>query len=232
MLFHWAKLGVCILSVVVSTSRAETPLFSDDFETLDQWVVEQMPGGRVEVGKGRMHIVDRDGCTVWFRTKLTQPVSIQYDAIVRSDGRVSDLNCFWMASDPANPADLFASGNGRSGAFKDYDCLQTYYVGFGGNNNSTTRFRRYEGGGNKPLLPQYDLRARPFLLTADHVYRIELRAKDGVIEFVRDGEIVFTYQDRSPLTEGWFGIRTVNAHLEITRFRIFPMPKSPTVTDR
>ena len=33
----------------------------------------------------------------------------------------------------------------RSGAFADYNDLLTYYVGLGGNRNTTTRFRRYIG---------------------------------------------------------------------------------------
>ena len=66
--------------------------------------------------------------------------------------RVSDLNCFWMATDSRSPDDLFATR--RSGKFSDYDRLRTYYVGLGDNGNSTTRFRRYIGTQDlRPLLP-------------------------------------------------------------------------------
>ena len=67
--------------------------------------------------------------------------------------RVSDLNCFWMARDSRNPDDLFAVH--RTGKFADYNQLLCYYVGVGGNTNTTTRFRRYIGDANtRPLLPQ------------------------------------------------------------------------------
>ena len=33
----------------------------------------------------------------------------------------------------------------RSGTFAEYNDLLTYYVGLGGNRNTTTRFRRYIG---------------------------------------------------------------------------------------
>jgi hypothetical protein len=43
----------------------------------------------------------------------------------------------------------------RTGAFADYDTLKTYYVGQGGNGNTSTRFRRYVGRpGERPLLPR------------------------------------------------------------------------------
>ena len=101
------------------------------------------------------------GCTVWFKPQLTSPLMIEYEATVISSGgandRASDLNCFWMARDSRSPDNLFATA--RSGKFSDYDRLFTYYVGLGGNTNTTTRFRRYIGQqDNRPLLRQNDLR--------------------------------------------------------------------------
>jgi hypothetical protein len=40
-----------------------------------------------------------------------------------------------------------------------------------------------------------------------------LVARDGVAEFFRDGERIFSYRDPAPLTGGWFAIRTVQSHL-------------------
>lgn len=236
MFCSWAKLGVTLLLVAPSSSSsfaaAETMLFSDPFKNLDQWAVEQRPGGTVEAREGLLVIRDVDGCTVWFRPKLKAPVSIKYDAVVRSDARVSDLNCFWMASDPAQPNDLFHPAKPRTGTFADYDALQTYYVGYGGNSNSTTRFRRYFGDSHKPLLPEYDLKEKPVLLEADRVYHLELVAADGVAKFIRDGEVLFTFRDPKPLAEGWFGLRTVNSHLEIKNFRVVGPAPASSVTVR
>ena len=192
---------------------------------LRHWAVEQMPGGTVTVRDDALVIDDVAGCTVWLREKLTAPVIITYEATVVSRGapndRVSDLNCFWMARDPRNDDGCpFAPGHGRSGKFADYDSLLTYYVGYGGNTNSTTRFRRYDGTAARPLLPEHDLSDRRFLLEANRSYRIKLVVRDGVAEFWRDGEKIFTYRDPAPLNAGWFAFRTVKSHLEIRHFRV------------
>jgi hypothetical protein len=187
---------------------------------LDQWAVEQQPGGTVVARDGVLVIDDAAGCAVWFKPKLTSPVTIRYEARVLSSGRVSDLNCFWMASDPAH-ADLLAPGHKRDGKFATYDGLLTYYVGYGGNANTTTRFRRYDGTGARPLLPEHDRQAPEFLLKADHWYRIELVASaDGKVQFIRDGEAIFNFKDPAPLRGGWFGFRTVHSRIEIRNFSV------------
>lgn len=188
---------------------------------LRHWAVEQMPGGRVTTHDDALVIQDRGGCTVWFRQKLTAPLEITYDVTVVSQGgpfdRVSDVNCFWMASDPAHPDAMPA---GRSGKFEDYDNLRTYYVGMGGWDNQFTRFRRYAGDGSKPLLPEHDLTDPKFLLEPNKTYRIKLVVRDGVTEYWRDGEKFFSFHDPQPLTEGWFALRTVKSHLEIRNLNI------------
>jgi len=191
------------------------------FETeLSDWVVEQQPGGRVTVEDGALLIEDEKGCTVWYRHKLEAPLRIRYTATVSSGGRVSDLNCFWMASDLDHLQDLFAEGHGREGAFAQYDDLQLYYVGYGGNHNSTTRFRRYKGRGEKPLLPEFDLTEEEHLLVGDHRYQIELVADGQKAQYFRDGELVFEYVDPEPLKEGWFGFRTVWSKIRIENLEI------------
>ena len=195
-----------------------------DFADLKRWAVEQMPGGTVKVAGRALEIEDAAGCTLWWREKLTAPVTISYTvtAIARGgpNDRVSDVNCFWMANDRRSAAAPFAPGQARSGRFADYDSLLTYYVGCGGNTNTTTRFRRYDGTAARPLLPEHDLAAPRFLLEPNRAYRIRLVARDGVAEFWRDGEKIFTFTDPAPLTSGWFAIRTVKSHLLIENLQI------------
>lgn len=211
--------------LVLVTPAIATEVADDFSRDLSRWAVEQMPGGRVQIEDGRLAIEDAAGCTVWFREKLRAPVTIRYRARVSSRSRVSDLNCFWMARDPRNAEAPFADGNRRSGKFADYDSLATYYVGYGGNANSTTRFRRYDGKGARPLLPEHDRSAPEFLLEADRDYRIEiLVAADGTTRFARDGETVFEYRDAEPLTEGWFAFRTVHSRIEIDDFEVSVPP--------
>ena len=197
-------------------------LGGDDFRNgLARWVVEQQPGGTVTAEKGALVINDAGGCTVWFRARLKAPLIIVCEAKVSSASRVSDLNFFWMATDPARPDDLFAAGHARDGRFATYDSLRTYYVGCGGNNNTTTRFRRYDGTGARPLQPDHDLTSPDVLLQPDHVYRIKLVAARGRVRFVRDDRVIFDFADPAPLESGWFGFRTVHSRIEVSRFEVF-----------
>jgi hypothetical protein len=223
-------IAVTVLAGIAALAAPPTTvLHRDDFRgDLGQWVVEQQPGGRVVAESGRLVITDSGGATVWFRTALVAPVIIRYDVVVASSARVSDLNCFWMAIHAADPRDLFAADRPRSGRFSDYNGLRTYYVGYGGNNNTTTRFRRYDGSGARPLAPEHDLRHPGVLLRPDHRYRIELRAlAGGRVQFWRDGEKIFDVMDPEPLTRGWFGFRTVNSRLEISAFEVLSPEPDP-----
>src|SRR5436190_1822554 len=112
-------------------------LFQDNFRAgLNNWIVEMEKPGVVKASGGVLNIDVPAGCTLWWKHELTGPVRIEYEATMVSAGglhdRVSDLNCFWMASDALKH---------RSGAFAEYNDLRTYYVGVGGNSNTTTRFR-------------------------------------------------------------------------------------------
>lgn len=199
-------------------------LHQDDFtDGLSQWSVELERGGRVEARDGRLDIDTPAGASVWFRRELRGPVMIEYDAVAVAEGgpndQVSDLNAFWMASDAGT-----AEGTPprpRSGAFADYDDLLTYYVGQGGNRNTTTRMRRYVGmPSERPILPEHDLSAPSTLLVPNAVQRIRLVAAGSQIEYWRDGQRLFAMTNSRPYTRGWFAVRTTLNHLRISRFRV------------
>ncbi|MEJ6701591.1 MAG: DUF6250 domain-containing protein [Akkermansiaceae bacterium] len=208
-------------------------LYKDDFNgDLSQWVIEQMTGGTTTIKNEQLDINDAKGCTVWFKHKLTGAIMIEFEAsLIKKGGqydRLSDLNCFWMATDPKNPKDLFANQK-RGGLFKNYHPLRLYYVGYGANHNTTTRFRRYPGDSSRPCLPGHDLQDKKFMHTANKTIKIQIIAKDSKIQYLRDGVIVFNFTDKAPYSEGWFGLRTVNNHMKIDNFRVHqlatPTPK-------
>lgn len=225
----WRAAGAGIATILLAAGCAttgsmneEVVIYEDDFSgDLSRWVVEQQPGGKVSIEDGSLVIADDGGCTVWFDQPLEAPVVIGYTVKASSEARVSDINCFWMATQPGVEGGHFAEGNGRTGAFASYDPLETYYVGYGGNYNSTTRFRRYTGDGKRPLLPEHDLSAEAYMIEADHAYEIRLVAAGGRAQFYRDGELIFDYADDEPLTRGWFGFRTVLSRLVIDDFRVW-----------
>lgn len=172
-------------------------------------------------------IIAPKGLTLWRKDKMKGKLTIEYDAcVIKKDStdRLSDLNCFWMASDPQSPQDLWQRSEWRNGVFKRCYSLQLYYVGFGGNHNSTTRFRRYQGDERgitdakfRPaILKEY--KDEQHLLKANHWYHIRLTCDGQQVTYSIDGEQLVDYLDPSPLTEGWFGFRTTLSHVRMAHF--------------
>lgn len=229
-LFSFSSLLLCgVLSAGEAVTLARGDLiYQDDFDKdLSQWVVEQSPGGMTRLIDGKLDIDDAQGCTVWFKQKFTGPVLIAYEATMIQQGgpndRASDLNCFWMAVDPQHPEDIFVNSKARGGNFKKYDALRLYYVGYGANENKTTRLRRYPGDGSKPLLPEHDLTDAKLMNIPNKTLRIQLIADGNRIQYLRDGEIIFNFTDKGPFREGWFGFRTLRNHMRLDQFRVYQL---------
>ncbi|SDJ90280.1 hypothetical protein SAMN05421823_101376 [Catalinimonas alkaloidigena] len=199
-------------------------LFQDRFDQgMRHWKAEapNTAASAVTVEGGKLLIDVDGGATVWLDQKLSGDLWIEYKRKVVVDGgkndRLSDLNQFWMASDPQNP-DLFT----RRGVFSEYDSLQLYYAGVGGNTNTTTRFRKYPGNGERVL--HEDLTDPAHLLQPNREYTITILVKEGLTTFWVDGERYFAFQDSAPLREGYFGFRTVQSRQEIDDFRVYRLP--------
>ncbi|MES2441190.1 MAG: DUF6250 domain-containing protein [Pseudomonadota bacterium] len=217
--------GAALLAGCVRPGARERLLHRDDFDAgLGNWVVESERPGTIVAERGALDIDVPAGVTLWFRPELQSPVAIDYDVTAVSAGgpndAVSDVNCFWMATDTRTP-----SGNvlehPRSGAFADYDQLRTYYAGIGGNRNTTTRFRRYIGRRDqRPLLPQHDLSAPADLLVPNRRIHIRLIAAGSRVALFRDHRLVFTLDDSEPYLRGHFGLRTTQSHLRVENFRV------------
>ena len=196
-------------------------LYQDNFDHgIKNWVVEtpDSPYSKVETENGKL-IIDVDhGATVWFSKKLSGNIMIEYHRkVIINNGhndRLSDLNQFWMATDPRQE-NVFT----RSGTFSEYDSLRLYYAGIGGNTNSTTRFRKYQGNGERTLLS--DLQDKQHLLQPNKTYFIQLVVYNGTTKFLVDGEQYFSFTDDKLLTEGYFGFRTVESHQEVDDFKVY-----------
>lgn len=198
-------------------------LARDDFrDGLAQWSIELERSGSVRAVEGVLEIDVPAGATLWFKLEFSGPVAITFVATAIAAGgpndRVSDMNTFWMARNKDGSAPFTQS---RSGAFADYNDLLTYYVGLGGNSNTTTRFRRYIGDPiSRPLLPEHDLASVGVLLVPNRPQTITMIADGPRIEYWRDGVRLLSYDDPAPYTKGWFAIRTVQSHLRIERLRV------------
>lgn len=203
-------------------------IYAEDFDNdLDDWKVEQMDGGKAEINKNQLEITDVSGCTIWLKEEFEGPIMIEYDVFVIDEGgpqdRVSDLNCFWMAKDPKNMDNLFAKSNERGGKFSNYDSLRLYYMGVGGHFNTKTRFRRYVGNGERPLLPEHDLSEPKYLLTANKPYHIKIVAYNGHIQYYKNNKLITDFYDPKPYVSGHFGFRTVNNHMTVDNFKVYKL---------
>lgn len=219
-----------ILFLMVSAScvaqKKAMLIYKSDFsKPLDcnTWIaeIENIPGytSTVYTHKNALVLDTKGGVTVWLNKVLNGNIQIEYDRIVRMDNkcndRVSDLNQFWMANDPKN-AKLFS----RDGKFEEYDDLLLYYVGMGGWNNTSTRFRKYLAT-SKPVIQEYTDKAH--LLKAEKTYHIKIIVKNGTSSFWVNDELFFNYVDPAPLTSGYFGFRSLHSRQQIKNLRIYAL---------
>lgn len=221
-----------ILSVLIfacfivhpATSGAPSALNSKEFKKY--WILESEGPCKVTFQGDTAEFVAPKGLSVWRKEKMSGRTVIEYDAQVvteNSDDRLSDLNCFWMASDPSAP-DPWKNLNKRGGKFLNSYALQLYYLGYGGNYNSTTRFRRYNGDERGVEDPEF----RPAIITEytdsgnllkpNKWYHIKI-THDGLrTQYFIDGKRLVDFRDPAPLTEGWFAFRTTLSRTRLTNF--------------
>lgn len=202
-----------------------TLLFQEDFKSTENWIVECERPARIATLNAVLDLDAPAGCTLWFKFLLEGPLEIEFDATAVSAGgvndQVSDLNVFWMARNRDGTAPFSTP---RSGKFAEYNDLLSYYVGLGGNRNTTSRFRRYIGDPvERPLLPEHDLSTPDVLLVPNRKQTLVLVANKNTIEYRRDGRTLFHLQDEQPYGSGWFALRTTQSHLLIQRLRIFAL---------
>ena len=180
------------------------------------------------LGKDTIEIQAPKGYTLWRNEKISGDCQIDYYARVMDEGlpedRLSDLNCFWKASDPQAPDHIFERKDWRQGIFEHYYSLQLYYLGYGGNSNSTTRFRRYDGDfssfQSKKIRPEVlvEYTDSLHLLKPNHWYHIRIVCQGNRVQYFMDNELIVDFEDPSPLLTGWFGFRTTQARVQLTGF--------------
>ena len=213
------------------------------------WTLEsESPNAQVRFLGDTLEVVAPKGLTLWRNERMEGRTVIEYDACLMDEGehtdRVSDLNCFWMATDPAvSDGSVFRRLKQRQGIFGNCYTLQLYYVGYGGNHNTTTRFRRYQGEANQggdffarqkkgeedffpkpPILQEYTDEAH--LNVANRWRHIRIEANGIHIRYFIDGECLVDFRDPSPLTSGWFGVRTTWSRLRLANFSCHSEPLS------
>ena len=132
---------VFIISSLFVFPKTNKLLYSDNFKNgTNNWTAEfeKPETSSLKIVEGKLDVSSSAGATVWFKTKLSGNIMITYDETIIDAGgandRVSDMNVFWMATDPANPNGMIK----RDGKFSSYDNLNLYYAGVGGHYNKFT----------------------------------------------------------------------------------------------
>lgn len=228
----------CLLLMGVTTLAAQSGLNKQQFNKY--WTVEsESKDYRVTFRGDTCELSAPKGLTLWRKQVMTTDMVVEYDAQVVDEGqpgdRVSDLNAFWLASDPQHK-DIWSRQEWRQGIFVRCYTLQMYYLGYGGNYNSTTRFRRYDGDERgvdsvayRPaILKEYT--DGNHLLRANHWYHVKIESTGGRTRFYMDGQLLVDYLDPTPLRRGWFGFRTTLSRTRITNFQIKAVDNSLRAT--
>lgn len=220
---------LCFLFLITSflvfsqSKTAAKLLYADDFKNgLSNWITEfeVQATSSIQIVDSKMDVITSIGATMWFNQKLAGNVMITFKVRIIDAGgqydRVSDMNAFWMATDPAN-ANVFS----RDGEFSSYNNMKLYYAGVGGHYNKFTRFRKYHGDGNKPVLKEYTDEAH--LLKGNTDYRVKIIVNNGRIQYFRNDILFWDFQDETPYTEGYFGFRTTISHQQFSNFKVFQL---------
>ncbi len=199
-------------------------------DVLANWTLEDHSGkAHIVTSNDTLEITTPKGLTLWYNQRLTGDYEISYRVKMPMQGsrydRLSDLNCFWGANDPENPNDLFARSEWRNGVFQRYKTLALFYVGYGGNHNSTTRFRRYFGSTvktddalSRPVIKEYTDKAH--LLLPDKWYHIQILVEKGITTYRVNGEELFRLSIKEHEGDGHFGLRLLENHVLFTDFQI------------
>lgn len=250
----WRRCGGIALAAVVlqacasnsgeSAQTNATPevIASDPFtQGLAQWQVEQEDAtGTVTASGGVLDVVQPAGATLWFKQRLTGNYEIRFTATpipfttgVFTD-RISDLNMFWNAT----AANADPTTQTLDGKLASYTPLALYYVGFGANNNTTTRLRRYDGTDARPQLDGYAASgvatsedksgpmtaATGLVANAATKIRIVSRAATAAdpltLKWYANDVLVFSYADAAPYASGWFALRTTSSHFQFRDFSV------------
>lgn len=232
------------------TFRIGPLLHRDDFDSLDNWIVQAQgrdSADSVNITNNQLNAdLPGQSATIWYRHKLQGPITIVYNVraprIANGGPRYMerDFNCFWHASDPDTPDRVITDSQRYDGRFNSYHRMRGYYASTGGGANSTTRFRRYPRRGHGEHLFLNDKDGKPrHMIEPDRTYTVQLVAYDDLIQYIVDGQVVYEIRENDivttssnnkvmytrdrfpPYTEGWFAFRLTSSRHIYSNFRVY-----------
>jgi len=220
-LFCQTDKNVPVKMPYVCSIKNEKLIYSETFsKDFSNWRAEfELPdSSNISLKDGKQDVLAARGATIWFKPKLSGNIMILYDVYIPYSGakfeRVSDMNVFWMASDPSTSGEVV-----RDGKFLSYDNLNLYYAGIGGHNNKFTRFRKYQSNGQKPVLQEYS--DKQHLLAGNTEYQVKIVVHNGLVRYFLNDKLFWELIDEAPYTTGYVGFRTTNSHQQYDNFRVY-----------
>ena len=186
-------------------------LFSDDFETMENWFVEA--AGRVELVEGAMRVISEShdkGIHAWFRPDLPDNVQIEYDMTLHGP---EGFALVFFCTRAVNSGDMLGDLAVRDGGFDDYvrnPKMRSYHFSV---------HRKWAGGWvhganlnknpGKTLLQRNAVDPCP-PAEGDQTYHMVLIKIGGRIQlFVNDELVLFYLDDEDPYPGGRFGFRQI-----------------------
>lgn len=202
----------------------QSPIQNVDLKKGSNWRFEfEYPEkSRLYFEDSTMVVESFGGATIWLDSLLQDDYVIEYERMVVVDSgvydRLSDLNQFWLAHESGDDSLLST----RDGKLASYDGLDLFYVGMGGNYNSTTRFRKYDGRGERVLLEEKN--DQPYLLNPNVYYKIKtvVSPRAGFTSFYVNDTLIFTYRGVIG-KKGFFGFRQTLTRQKIKNALIYPL---------
>jgi len=197
-----------VLGVGKGRFKIGSLLAQDDFDDLDNWVIQlqdraEFPPANVVARNNSLDsIVPGRGCTAWFKQKFPTRVTITYNVLCPTPDpaikgvQPRDINNFWMAADVSDDFKLGLFDSKRyTGDFTTYNKMSGYYASTGGGRNRTTRMRRYprevDGKPAEHLALKDKDGDSQYMITPDEVMSIQLVAFDDVIQYIVDGKLIY-----------------------------------------
>jgi rhamnogalacturonan endolyase len=206
-------------------------IYEDTFDQPDtsQWIVEaeeefsfpdHVVGGSLDIDASK-------GITIWNKQKFHGNVMFEFEVTVIKKGgrndRVSDLNCFWMATDPEFPDNFFSRSSTRKGIFWNYYPLKLYYVGYGGHQNTKSRFRKYNGATAPLPAVLHEYSDSSHLITPNVKMVVDVVSFDSTVAYFINRKKIFELKDKQPYREGYFGFRTLDNHMIVENFKVYAL---------
>lgn len=210
------------------------PQFSDDFDDLDDWLVEST--GKASVEENWLvwdcFSSGKQAGTIWCKRRFSGPTVVEYDAVAQAGAR--NLNFILYAN---HPQGLLETTRSRTGDYRQYHVFTNYIITYltppvegkpGVFSDTQWRIRLRKNPGFN-LLTERVVKAKQDASVRQRITYV--MDKEGHMKFYVDGRLMHAFHDKSPYRSGFHGFCTWNSEVKYTNFKVYSIqsqrPKGP-----